>query len=70
MKSKCSFLFLAVLLLAGFFSAGCDDKEGLATAETSSTLPAAVPVSVVEIKPVPMRDVIYLPGTTEAWQDV
>ena len=70
MKSKCSFLFLAVLFLAGFLTAGCDDKESLATTETNSTVPAAVPVSVVEIKPVPMRDVIYLPGTTEAWQDV
>jgi membrane fusion protein (multidrug efflux system) len=70
MKSKCSFLFLAVLLLAGFLTAGCDDKEGVATAETNSTLPAAIPVSVLEIKPVQMRDVIYLPGTTEAWQDV
>jgi membrane fusion protein (multidrug efflux system) len=70
MKSKCSFLFLAVLLLAGFLTAGCKDKESLATSETNSTLPPAVPVSVVEIKPVPMRDVIYLPGTTEAWQDV
>jgi len=70
MQSKCSFLFLAALLLAGVLTAGCDDKKSLATAETNSTLPAAVLVSVVEIKPVPMRDVIYLPGTTEAWQDV
>jgi membrane fusion protein (multidrug efflux system) len=70
MKLKCSFLFLAALLLAAFLTAGCDDKEGVATAEINSTLPAAIPVSVVEIKPVPMRDVIYLPGTTEAWQDV
>jgi len=70
MKSKCSFLFLAALLLAGFLTAGCKDKESLATAESNSHLPPAVPVSIVEIKPVPMRDVIYLPGTTEAWQDV
>lgn len=70
MKSKCSFLFLALLLSAGFLTTGCDDNKSLATAETNSTLPAAVPVSIIEIKPVPMRDVIYLPGTTEAWQDV
>jgi membrane fusion protein (multidrug efflux system) len=70
MQTKRSILFLAVLLLAGFLATGCDDKEGLATAETNSTQPPAVPVSVIEIKPVPMRDVIYLPGTTEAWQDV
>ena len=70
MKSKRSFLFLAALLLSGFLTAGCKDKESLATAESHSNLPPAVPVSIVEIKPVPMRDVIYLPGTTEAWQDV
>jgi len=70
MKSKCSFLFFAVLLLAVVLATGCDDKKSMATAETNSNLPAAVPVSVIEIKPVPMRDVIYLPGTTEAWQDV
>ena len=70
MKSKCSFLLWAVLLLAAFLTVGCKDKESLATDETNSTLPPAVPVSIVEIKPVPMRDVIYLPGTTEAWQDV
>ncbi len=70
MRSKCPFLFLAVLLWVGVLTAGCDDKESLATAETNSTGPAAVPVSVIEIQPVPMQDVIYLPGTTEAWQDV
>jgi membrane fusion protein (multidrug efflux system) len=70
MKSKCSFLLWTILLLGAFLMAGCKDKESLATDETNSTLPPAVPVSIVEIKPVPMRDVIYLPGTTEAWQDV
>ena len=70
MKLKYSFLFLAALLWAGYLTAGCDDKESMATAETNSNAPVAVPVSIVEIKPVPMQDIIYLPGTTEAWQDV
>ena len=65
-----SILFLAVLLLAGLFTTGCDDKDGLATAESNSNSPAAIAVSTVEIQPLQMQDVIYLPGTTEAWQDV
>ena len=70
MQTKRSILFLAVLLWAGFLATGCDDKDGLATAESNPTSPAAIPVSTVEIQPVHMQDVIYLPGTTEAWQDV
>ncbi len=70
MQTKRSILFLTVLLLAGFIATGCDDKKGLATAESNPNLPAAIPVSIVEIQPVQMQDVIFLPGTTEAWQDV
>jgi membrane fusion protein (multidrug efflux system) len=70
MQTKRSILFLALLLLAGFLATGCDDKEGLATAESNPNSPAAVPVSTVEIQPVQMQDVIFLPGTTEAWKDV
>ncbi len=70
MQTKRSILFLAVLLWAGFLATGCDDKDGLATAESNPTSPPAIPVSTVEIQPVHIQDVIYLPGTTEAWQDV
>jgi membrane fusion protein (multidrug efflux system) len=70
MQTKRSILFLAVLLWAGLFATGCDDKDGLATAESNPNLPAAIAVSTIEIQPVQMQDVIYLPGTTEAWQDV
>ena len=70
MQTKRLILFLAVLLLAGFLATGCDDNEGLATTESNPTQPAAIPVSIVEIQPVQVQDVIYLPGTTEAWQDV
>ncbi len=59
-----------MLLWAGFLTSGCDDKAGLATTDPQSKLPPAVPVSIVEIKTEPIRDVIFLPGTTEAWQDV
>ena len=70
MQTKRATFFLAVLLWAVLSATGCDDKEGLATAESNPNSPAAIAVSTVEIQPVQMRDVIFLPGTTEAWQDV
>lgn len=70
MQTKRSILFLAALLWAGLFVMGCDDKDGLATAESNPNSPAAIPVSTVEVQPVQLQDVIFLPGTTEAWQDV
>jgi membrane fusion protein (multidrug efflux system) len=70
MQSKRLFLLLAVLLWAGFSAMGCKDKEGLATTEKNSTEAPVIAVSIIEVKPVPMRDVTLLPGTTEAWQDV
>jgi membrane fusion protein (multidrug efflux system) len=70
MQPKRIFLFLTVLLWAGLVTMGCKDKEGLATTEDQSSLSPVIPVSIIEVKPAPMRDVILLPGTTEAWQDV
>ena len=70
MQTKRSILFLAVVLWTGLSVTGCDDKDGLATTESNPNSPAAIAVSTVEIQPVQMQDVIYLPGTTEAWQDV
>ena len=70
MQSKRLLLFLAVLLWTVFLAAGCKDKEGLATVENHASRDPVVPVSIIEVKPVPMRDVTLLPGTTEAWQDV
>ena len=70
MQAKRSILFLAVWVWAGIFASACDDKAGLANTENHLTQPAAVAVSIVEIKPEPIQDIIFLPGTTEAWQDV
>jgi membrane fusion protein (multidrug efflux system) len=70
MQSKRLFLFLTVLLWAGLVTTGCENKEGLATIENQSSQAPVIPVLIIEVKPVPMRDVILLPGTTEAWQDV
>ena len=70
MQLKRLILFLAVLLWAGFLATGCKGQEGLATTENHSNQAASIPVSIIEVRPAPMRDVILLPGTTEAWQDV
>ena len=70
MQTRRSFLFLTVLLMAGFLTAACENKSGTATAQTDSTRTPAVQVSVITVAPETVRDVIFLPGTTEAWQDV
>jgi membrane fusion protein (multidrug efflux system) len=70
MENGRSFLFLTLLLLAGFMTAACEDKEGLANIENNGTRPPTIPVSVITVEPESVRDVIFLPGTTEAWQDV
>ena len=70
MQTRHSSLFLIVLLLTGILAGACEEKAGLATTETDATRPPAIPVSVITVKPETVRDVIFLPGTTEAWQDV
>ena len=70
MQNRRSSLFLIVLLLAGLLASACEDKTGLATTGTDTNGPPAITVSVITVKPETVRDVIFLPGTTEAWQDV
>jgi len=70
MQTGRSLLLLTVLLSAGFLTAACENGESLATVENHATRPAEVSVSVITVKPESVRDVIFLPGTTEAWQDV
>lgn len=70
MQTKCLCLCLAVLLWASFLTSGCDDKTGLAKTGAIADLPPAIPVTIMEIKAESIRDIIFLPGTTEAWQDV
>jgi len=49
---------------------GCDSSESIAQSENGLDQTRAVKVSVVEVKPVPIRDILVLPGQTEAWQDI
>jgi membrane fusion protein (multidrug efflux system) len=62
--------FFTAALLVAIVLSGCKDRESIAHTEGTSNEPPAIPVTVVEIKPVAMRDVVFLPGETEAYEDV
>ena len=71
MKAKFSILLIGLTVLAAaLLLAGCQDNESMAVAESTSPRVPAIPVSVMIIEPVVMRDVIFLPGETEASEDV
>jgi membrane fusion protein (multidrug efflux system) len=61
---------MLTLLLAAFTLTGCKDTESIAQTDGNANEAPAVAVSVVEVKPVAMRDVVFLPGETEAYEDV
>jgi membrane fusion protein (multidrug efflux system) len=61
---------LTTALLVATILTGCKDRESIAHTEGSANAPPAIPVTVVEIKPTAMRDVVFLPGETEAYEDV
>ena len=61
---------LTAALIAAMVLSGCKDRESIANTEGTSNGPPAIPVTVVEIQPVAMRDVVFLPGETEAYEDV
>ncbi len=59
-----------IALLAVFLMTGCQDQENIAIAENNSRELAAIPVSITIVEPVSIRDVVFLPGETEAYEDV
>ena len=61
---------MLLVLLAVLFLNGCKDQESLAVAESGAQTLEAVPVSVTVVEPVSLRDVVFLPGETEAYEDV
>ncbi len=71
MKAKFSILlFVLTALAAAFLLTGCQDNESMAIAENTSPEVPSIPVAVVIVEPVSLRDVIFLPGETEASEDV
>ncbi|MGD9300764.1 MAG: efflux RND transporter periplasmic adaptor subunit [Desulfobacterales bacterium] len=71
MKTKFTHLTIVLgVLMAVFLFTGCQDKESMAVAENTTSEAPAIPVSVMIVEPVAMRDVIFLPGETEASEDV
>ncbi len=57
---------LFLLLTAG----GCDHPESRAQSESGEEPARTIRVSIEEVRPGPVRDVLVLPGETEAWEDV
>jgi membrane fusion protein (multidrug efflux system) len=61
------FQALLSLLVIGL-GAGCTGSESSAKPENNQN--KAIKVSIVRVEPAPMKDILVLPGETEAWQDV
>lgn len=59
-----------IAMLAVLMMTGCKDQDHMAIAESDSREIAAIPVSVTIVAPVSLRDVVFLPGETEAYEDV
>jgi membrane fusion protein (multidrug efflux system) len=59
-----------ITMLAVLMMTGCKDQDHMAIAESDSREIAAIPVSVTIVAPVSLRDVVFLPGETEAYEDV
>jgi len=67
-----SLLALLAAFMIAFSLCGCGRSESTAQPENDKrqNQTKAVKVSVEEITPVPMRDILVLPGDTKPWQDV
>lgn len=65
-----SLWILFVLFLTLYGSTGCQRSKGEAQSETARNHSSLPKVSVVPVIPMPIRDILLLPGETEAWKDV
>jgi membrane fusion protein, multidrug efflux system len=61
---------LAVLFLILLSVGGCERSGSDAQPETNHNPPRVPRVSVLRVLPSPIRDILLLPGETEAWKDV
>jgi len=64
------FHVILITLLGVIPITGCNRSESSSQPENARGAAKAVQVSVLRVEPVPIRDVLVLPGETEAWQDV
>jgi membrane fusion protein (multidrug efflux system) len=53
-----------------FWMAGCNHSESKEDPENEKEQVPAIKVAIVTVEPTPIRDILVLPGETEAWQDV
>lgn len=65
----CLHVYLGAVLILVSLN-GCRGSESKADPKNSQNQARAVKVSVVKVEPVPIKDILVLPGETEAWQDV
>lgn len=71
MQIKRDNLYVAsAIFLLLIFLTGCDRSESTIESESGQSKIEAVKVSVITMEPTPIRDIVVLPGETEAWQDV
>ncbi len=63
-------LFIIFPILCLIVSAGCNESESRTQAGGDGSGPRVIKVSVQTVEPVAVRDVLVLPGGTEAWHDV
>ncbi len=68
--TKKTLMAALILLLTAVALAGCKDNESIATTDSNSAEAPPVAVSVEVVEPVVMQDVVFLPGETEAYEDV
>ena len=64
------FIIILTAMLTMFAMTGCNDQESIAKTDGNPSEIPVVAVSIVVVEPVSMRDVIFLPGETEAFEDV
>ena len=70
MRATWTLVTITIVLLVAFSISGCDNQDSIANTASNKAEDPAIPVSIVTVEPVTLRDVIFLPGETEAWQDV
>ena len=69
-KNKLIWLLVACLPLLGLLLLGCGSDEGQAQAEPDKPQEQRINVTIREVRPTPIKDVLILPGETQPWQDV